>query len=124
MAAFAEFYEDIIYPSDKHTGFQFLFAAHTSNEFVENGRLTLCGLLVLRNNFSNNLQGSNFPVTHVGNQIINGLKPEMGPDLLHFLGFNQGVKIQLRFAKGLVKHLPAQGHTALFFLGLDPVPDL
>ena len=120
LATFAKFYQDIIHALDKHAGFQFLFTAYPSNEFVENRLLALLGL-TFGSNFPYNLQGGNFAVAHIGDQVINLFKAEMGTDFHHLLGFRQGIEVKLLLAKSLIKHLSAQRHTAIFFLGLNPV---
>ena len=120
LATFAKFYQDIIHAFDKHAGFQFLFAAYPSNEFVENRLLTLFRL-TFGSNFPYNLQRGNLAIAHIGYQVINFFKAKMGADFLHLLGFRQGIKVKLFLAKSLVKHLPAQSQTAVFFLGLNPV---
>ena len=55
--------------------------------------------------FADNLQGCNFSISDISDNIINRFKTEMGNHILHFLGFYHGIETQFFFSKGLFKHL-------------------
>ena len=59
------------------------------------------------------LQGGDFPIADIGDQIVHGLESEVRHGRLHFLGLEQGGEVELVFAELLHLFNVSYGWTSL-----------